>query len=60
VSYDGPHAFVEVLGIPRRAFERDHDDIPAHLQETGIAAGVRLVGATELATRLHAVGLRHR
>jgi len=58
VSYDELHAFAEVLGIPRRAFERDHYDIPAHLQETAIAAGAELVGSKELVTRLRAAGLR--
>lgn len=58
VSYDELHAFAEVLGIPRRAFERDHYDIPAHLQDTAIAAGAQLVGSKELVTRLRAAGLR--
>jgi hypothetical protein len=58
VSYDELHAFAEVLGVPRRAFERDHYDIPEHLHETAIAAGANLVGSKELVTRLRAAGLR--
>jgi hypothetical protein len=58
VSFDELHAFAELLGVPRRAFERDHYDIPAHLQETAIGAGAHLVGSKELVTRLRDAGLR--
>jgi hypothetical protein len=57
-SYDELHAFAEGLGVPRRGFERDHYDIPAHLQPAAIEAGALLVSSKELVTRLRAAGLR--
>ena len=58
VSVDELHAFAEVLGIPRRAFERDHYDIPAHLHPTALEAGAVLVPSKELVRRLTEAGLR--
>ena len=58
VSYDELHAFAEVLGVPRRGFDRDHYDIPEHLQEIAVEAGAHLVSSKELVTRLRAAGLR--
>jgi hypothetical protein len=61
VSYDELHAFVAVeLGIPRRAFQGDHYDIPADLYEVAVAAGASPVGSRELLQRLLAAGLRLR
>jgi hypothetical protein len=59
VSYEELHAFVETeLGIPRRAFQGDHYDIPEDLYAIAIAAGAQPVGARELLGRLMAAGLR--
>jgi hypothetical protein len=58
VSYDELHAFAEVLGVPRRGFDRDHYDIPEHLHEVAVEAGAHLVSSKELVTRLRAAGLR--
>ena len=58
VSYDELHAFAEVLGVPRRGFDRDHYDIPEHLHEMAVEAGAHLVSSKELVTRLRAAGLR--
>jgi hypothetical protein len=61
VSLDELHAFVAVeLGIPRRAFQGDHYDVPEDLYEVAVAAGAEPVGARELLARLVAAGLRVR
>ena len=45
VSYDELHAFVaRELGIPRRAFQGDHYDIPEDLYDVAVAAGAEPVG----------------
>ena len=59
-SYDELHAFAERLGIPRRAFHRDHYDIPAELRAKAIATGAVEVTSRELVRRLVAAGLRRR
>ena len=59
VSYDELHAFVaRELGIPRRAFQGDHYDIPEDLYDIAVAAGAQPVGGRELLSRLLAAGLR--
>jgi hypothetical protein len=61
VSYDELHAFVAAeLGIPRRAFQGDHYDIPEDLYDIAVAAGAVAVPARELLSRLAAAGLRQR
>jgi hypothetical protein len=61
VSYDELHAFVAAeLGIPRRAFQGDHYDIPEDLYDIAVAAGATPVGSRELLSRLLAAGLRVR
>ena len=61
VSYDELHAFVaRELGIPRRAFQGDHYDIPEDLYEVAVAAGAQPVECRELLSRLMAAGLRRR
>jgi Protein of unknown function (DUF4031) len=61
VSYDELHVFVErELGIPRRAFQGDHYDVPDELYEIAIAAGAQPVACRELLARLMAAGLRVR
>ena len=57
-SYDELHEFAARLGVPRRGFDRDHYDIPAHLHEAAVAAGAVLVSSKELVSRLSAAGLR--
>ncbi|RKS68509.1 uncharacterized protein DUF4031 [Motilibacter peucedani] len=57
-SYDELHGFAERLGIPRRAFQGDHYDIPDVLREQAIALGAESVTGRELVTRLRASGLR--
>jgi Protein of unknown function (DUF4031) len=59
VAYDELHAFVQgELGIPRRAFQGDHYDIPEELHDTAVAAGAEAVSCRELLSRLRAAGLR--
>ena len=59
VSYAELHAFVAAeLGIPRRAFQGDHYDIPASLRGPALELGARAVPARELLTRLREAGLR--
>ena len=59
VSYDELHAFAAAaLGIPRRAFQGDHYDVPEDLYAVAVAAGAEPVGARELLGRLIAAGLR--
>ena len=57
-SFDELHEFAARLGVPRRGFDRDHYDIPAHLHEAAVAAGASLVSSKELVIRLRAAGLR--
>jgi hypothetical protein len=58
VSYAELHAFAEMLGAPRRGFERDHYDIPASLVPVAVWLGAHPVTSREIATRLRASGLR--
>lgn len=59
-SYDELHRFAARLGIPRRAFQGDHYDVPAHLRSEAIALGAVPVDSRELVRRLRAAGLRKR
>ena len=58
VSYDELHVFAEMLGAPRRAFDRDHYDIPASRFLPAIWLGASVRSPRELAARLRAAGLR--
>jgi hypothetical protein len=60
VSYEELHEFAADLGIPRRAFERDHYDVIAERHAAAVAAGAQLVSSREIVARLHASGLRRR
>jgi Protein of unknown function (DUF4031) len=60
VSYAELHAFAEMLGAPRRAFERDHYDVPAERFPAAIWLGARVVPSREIVRRLHASGLRRK
>lgn len=52
------HAFAEHLGLPRRAFHRDHYDLPDVRFDAAVAAGATVVPATDLVRALHRAGLR--
>ncbi len=59
-SLEELHAFADEIGLPRRAFERDHYDVVAERFDAAVAAGAQLVTSRELVARLHAAGLRRR
>lgn len=58
VSFDELHTFAAVIGCPRRAFDRDHYDVPSARYESAVAAGAVEVGSKELLRRLTEAGLR--
>lgn len=60
VSYDELHLFAARLGVPRRAFERDHYDIPEHRYGEVVLAGALQVSSREVVRLLHGAGLRRR
>ena len=52
------HGFAGRLGIPERAFDLDHYDIPQDRYDDVVAAGAEPVEGRELIRRLIASGLR--
>ncbi|GAB2810859.1 DUF4031 domain-containing protein [Actinocorallia aurea] len=58
VSFAELHAFAERLGAPRRAFERDHYDVPEEAYAAAVRLGAREVGCQELLGHLRRSGLR--
>jgi hypothetical protein len=52
------HAFAASVGIPARAFDRDHYDVPADWYERLLDAGARPVSSRDLVAALRAAGLR--
>jgi len=59
-SYEELHEFAASLGLPERAFHRDHYDLPAELRDAAIALGAEPVPSRVLVRRLRAAGLRRR
>ncbi|WP_308036695.1 DUF4031 domain-containing protein [Cellulomonas xiejunii] len=57
-SYAELHVFAERAGIPRRAFDHDHYDVPAERWDDVVALGAEPVDARDLVRRLRASGLR--
>ncbi|MEU2737024.1 DUF4031 domain-containing protein [Streptomyces sp. NPDC007095] len=60
VSYDELHLFAADLGIPPRAFERDHYDLPSHRYADAVRAGAVEVSSREVVRLLYGAGLRRR
>ena len=60
VSYEELHDFAGGLGIPRRAFDRDHYDVVADRYAAAVAAGAVPASSREIVARLHRSGLRRR
>ncbi|MET7476327.1 DUF4031 domain-containing protein [Streptomyces sp. NPDC005648] len=58
VSFDELRSFADGLGVPRRAFERDHYDIPSHRYAEVVAAGAVEVSSREVVRLLVESGLR--
>lgn len=54
------HDFASAHGLPARAFDRDHYDVPGELYDALLAAGAEPVRPRELVARLIASGLRSR
>lgn len=59
-SFDELHAFAGELGLPPRAFHRDHYDLPDEWRDRAIELGAEPVDPRELVRRLRAAGLRRR
>ncbi|MFE6687099.1 DUF4031 domain-containing protein [Streptomyces sp. NPDC057743] len=57
-SFDELHRFAASIGAPRRAFERDHYDLPAERYDDAVRAGALEIGSKELVRRLTDAGLR--
>ena len=58
VSLAELHAFAELLGAPRRGFDRDHYDVPSERYAAALALGAVPVRSRELVRRLTSAGLR--
>jgi hypothetical protein len=58
VDLDELHAFADRVGIPRRAFQGDHYDVPEELRPAVLDAGALAVESRELVRRLRNAGLR--
>ncbi|MER7284035.1 DUF4031 domain-containing protein [Dactylosporangium sp. NPDC000244] len=52
------HAFAELIGVPPRAFERDHYDVTAERAQVAVWLGARPVPSRVIVERLVAAGLR--
>lgn len=52
------HALAQRAGIPRRAFDRDHYDVPSEAYDDLVRHGAQVVDSRELVRRLRASGLR--
>ncbi len=59
-SLDELHRFAAGIGVPRRAFQGDHYDVPAEIRERALAAGARPVPSREIVTGLRSAGFRAR
>jgi hypothetical protein len=59
-SFEELHEFAARLGLPGRAFHRDHYDVTAELREAAIELGAATVSSRELVRRLQGAGLRRR
>jgi hypothetical protein len=60
VSFAELHAFAELVGVPRRGFDRDHYDLPKCLHRVAVWLGAQPVASRELLDRLERAGLRRR
>ncbi len=57
-SLEELHALAAAAGVPARAFDHDHYDVPAERYNALVALGAVPVSAHELVLRLRASGLR--
>jgi len=58
VSHAELHAFAELLGVPARAFDSDHYDVPSERVPVAIWLGAVQIPSRELVARITAAGLR--
>jgi hypothetical protein len=58
VSLAELHAFAELLGVPRRAFDRDHYDVARERVPAAVWLGAVPVSSRVIVSRLVAAGLR--
>ena len=52
------HAFAAAAGLPERAFDRDHYDVPDEMHDRLVELGAEPVTTRDLIRRLRASGLR--
>lgn len=57
-TLDELHTFAQGIGIPRRAFQGDHYDVPQEHYDDMVAAGAVPTPSRELVRRLRGSGLR--
>ncbi|HEX6873593.1 MAG TPA: DUF4031 domain-containing protein [Micromonosporaceae bacterium] len=57
-SYAELHVFAELMGVPRRGFDRDHYDLPAERFGQAVWLGARAVSSRLIVARLVHSGLR--
>jgi hypothetical protein len=57
-SYEELHEFARLLGVPERAFDRDHYDVPETVYDQAVLMGAEPVSSRELVLRLRASSLR--
>ncbi|MGV8896977.1 MAG: DUF4031 domain-containing protein [Rhodoglobus sp.] len=57
-SLDELHEFAASAGLPRRAFDLDHYDVPARMWSELVARGAEPVSVREFVRRLEGSGLR--
>ncbi len=60
VSLEELHGFASRLGMPGRAFDRDHYDVPETVYDHAVMLGAEPVTSRVLVVRLTAGGLRRR
>jgi len=58
VSYVELHAFAELLGLPPRAFDGDHYDLPAERYPIAVWLGARPATSRDIVAYLNRAGLR--
>ncbi|MGL4173905.1 MAG: DUF4031 domain-containing protein [Actinomycetota bacterium] len=58
VSFDELHLFAARVGLPSRAFDGDHYDVPAEMYDALVAAGARPVSGREILRALQSNSLR--
>ncbi|MEV7968414.1 DUF4031 domain-containing protein [Sphaerisporangium sp. NPDC088356] len=59
-SLEELHAFAGRLGVPGRAFDRDHYDVPETVYARAVELGAEPVDSRTLVRRLTDAGLRRR